>query len=115
MQKNPKRVAAGKLNRAKRGPLSAASRARLRAAALRSRPWLRSTGPKSAAGKAISAANGRARQTDALSVRQVRALLAGLSPFLTAMAAARAAAGPPGGSPSSGGRPRPAASGGRPR
>jgi hypothetical protein len=45
-------------------------------AARQNQPWLNSTGPKTAAGKARSAANGKLRQTGALSVREVRALTA---------------------------------------
>jgi hypothetical protein len=40
----------------------------------RNQPWLHSTGPKTATGKARSAANGKLRQTGVLSVREVRAL-----------------------------------------
>lgn len=70
---NPKRVAAGRQNRLKRKRLSDAARAKLRDAALIHRPWEKSTGPRTEAGKARSAANGRVRQIDELSVRQARA------------------------------------------
>ena len=61
--KNPKRVAAGKLNRTKRNQLSEAALNRLRDAALRHRPWERSTGPRSANGKSKVGQNARKRKT----------------------------------------------------
>ena len=70
--KNPKRVAAGKRNRKKRGPLTEEGLSRLREAALENRPWEKSTGPKTAEGKAKAAANGRARQRGQKSRRQIR-------------------------------------------
>lgn len=82
---NPKRVAAGKLNRAKRGPLTAEGRERLRAAALANMPWLLSTGPKTTEGKAIAAANGRYSQVDELSIRQSRREVANLLGMLASL------------------------------
>ena len=73
---NPKRVAAGRRNRRLRGPLTPEGRMRLRQAALANRPWRRSTGPKTAAGKARSADNGRYAQTAEKSIREVRAEIA---------------------------------------
>lgn len=70
--KNPKRVAAGRANRAKRGPLTPAGRERLRQAALANRPWVHSTGPKSVEGKRQAARNGKTRQLGPESVREVR-------------------------------------------
>jgi hypothetical protein len=70
--KNPKRVAAGKRNRKKRGPLTKEGLSRLREAALENRPWERSTGPTTAKGKAKSAANGRTKQSGPKSLRQIR-------------------------------------------
>lgn len=55
--KNPRRVAAGRRNWAKRNGFTPEGLARLRAAALQNKPWTRSTGPRTAAGKAISAGN----------------------------------------------------------
>jgi hypothetical protein len=75
---NPRRVAAGRANRQKRGPLTEAGRERLRAAALLHRPWLHSTGPRTAAGKAQATRNGKRRQAGPLSVREARAELARL-------------------------------------
>lgn len=60
-EKNPKRVAAGRANRAKRGPLSKATKAKLRAAIQQTRPWLYSTGPTTPEGKRRSASNVRMR------------------------------------------------------
>lgn len=72
---NPCRVAAGRANRAKRGPLSADGRQRLRQAASRTRPWLFSTGPRTAEGKSRSALNGKRRQQGPISVREMKAEL----------------------------------------
>ncbi len=49
-QPNPRRVAAGRANRAKRGSLSSSSRQRLRDLAIQNRPWEKSTGPRSQVG-----------------------------------------------------------------
>jgi hypothetical protein len=88
--KNPKRVAAGKLNRSKRKGLTPAGRERLRQAALRTRPWLRSTGPTSAAGKAQAVRNGKRRQLGPLSVRELRAALLDVYSTMRAMTVTRA-------------------------
>jgi hypothetical protein len=84
---DPGRVAAGKIHYARRKGLTAEGLERLRTAALANQPWLRSTGPKTAAGKARSAANGRAPQKGEKSVRERRAELAGLTALARAMAA----------------------------
>jgi hypothetical protein len=89
---NPRRVAAGRENRAKRKWLTPAGRERLRQAALRSRPWRFATGPRTAAGKARSARNGRARQRGPASVRQLRAELADVRALLGEQRAVRRAA-----------------------
>jgi hypothetical protein len=82
---NPRRVAAGKLNRNRRGPLTPEGRLRLRDAACRHRPWQHSTGPRTPAGKGQAARNGKLRQLDQLSVRQVRAEMKELSLLLEMM------------------------------
>lgn len=66
MPKNPKRVAAGRRNRAKRGVLSDAARQFMSEAAQQNRPWESATGPKTQAGKAKSAKNrkGKGTKTD---------------------------------------------------
>src|SRR4051794_29782337 len=86
---NPRRVLAGKRNRQKRGPLTPEGRERLRQAALERRPWLSSTGPRSAAGKARAAANGKVRKRGELSVREVRILVAAEVGLIGEMIAAR--------------------------
>lgn len=91
--KNPKRVAAGIRNRAKRKGLTPAGRERLRTAALGHRPWEHSTGPKTAAGKATAAANGKRRQLGPVSVRELRAELKDLRAFTREMAGARGSTG----------------------
>jgi hypothetical protein len=75
---NPKRVAAGRLNGAKRGPLTPDGLARLRAAALRDRPWEHSTGPRTPAGKAKAALNGTGRAKGVRAARREVAALKGL-------------------------------------
>jgi hypothetical protein len=88
-QPNPKRVAAGKLNHAKRKGLTPEGRERLREAALLHQPWRFSTGPRSPAGKARIAARNKARQQGPLSVREIRADLASLRSLVGEMMQAR--------------------------
>ena len=70
---NPKRVLAGRINRMKRGPLSLESRHRIRDAINKNKPWQQSTGPRTVAGKAIVARNGKVRQIGPRSIREIRA------------------------------------------
>ena len=72
MSPNPKRVAAGRRNRQRRGELTPSGRERLRKAALGNQPWRQATGPRTDAGKARAAANGKRRQLGGLSVRELR-------------------------------------------
>ena len=72
---NPRRVRAGRKNRLKRGALSLESRQRLRVAAFKNQPWQRSTGPRTPAGKAKVARNGKLRQIGPRSIREIRAYL----------------------------------------
>jgi hypothetical protein len=51
----------------------AKARERLRQAALKNKPWLLSTGPRTPQGKAKVAQNGRVRQLGSISVRQMHA------------------------------------------
>jgi hypothetical protein len=88
---NPRRTAAGRLNRQKRKGLTPAGRERLRQAALRNRPWRFATGPRTPAGKARVALNGKIRQLGPRSVREIRRDLAGLRRLVNEMCAARAA------------------------
>jgi hypothetical protein len=60
--KNPRRVAAGKLNHTKRRGFTDEGLARLREAALVTRPWQLATGPRTPAGKAKSAQNWHSRK-----------------------------------------------------
>jgi hypothetical protein len=75
---NPRRQAAGRLNRAKRPALTEEARRRLRELALKGQPWRSSTGPRTAAGKARAARNGKVRQRGPDSVREARRLVADL-------------------------------------
>lgn len=86
---NPKRVAAGRLNWAKRKGLTDEGRERLRRAAHANKPWLLSTGPRTPAGKAMAAANGKKRQKGLLIVRELKADLKQLRAVLSDMSAAR--------------------------
>lgn len=71
---NPRRVSAGRLNRARRRGLSEAGRERLRESALRVQPWKFAIGQKSAAARQQSVRNGKVRQNGILSVRECRTL-----------------------------------------
>src|SRR5438876_12025653 len=84
-----RRVAAGRLDWSKRGPLTAEGIERLRQAALRIRPWEHATGPTSAQGRAQSVLNGKQRQLGPRSVREVRAELAEVRAMIGTMREAR--------------------------
>ena len=86
---NPKRVAAGYRNRLQRQGVTEAGRKRLRDAALANKPWLHSTRPRTAAGKARAALNGKGRQVDEVSQRAVRRELAGLDSVIEQLASLR--------------------------
>ena len=88
-RKNPRRQAAGKRNQALRRGLSEAGRDRLREAALNLRPWELSTGPRTVAGKAIAAANGKRRQKGRYSVRELRQFRVALEARLEPLKQAR--------------------------
>ena len=90
---SPRRVAAGWANRARRGPLSAAGRERLRAAIWRHRPWEQATGPRTATGKAQAVRNGKRRQRGPKSVREMRAELAAVRALIRALRQVRQDAG----------------------
>ena len=70
---NPKRVLAGRSNRMKRGPLPLESMHRMRDAINKNKPWQLSTGPRTPAIKAIVARNGKVRQINPCSIREIRA------------------------------------------
>ena len=82
---NPRRVAAGKRNQLHRKGLRDASREKLRQTALTHQPWLRSTGPRTPAGKAQAVANGKVRQKGPVSVRELRAELAEIRSLVKGM------------------------------
>ena len=86
---NPKRVAAGRLNRQKNKDLTPAGREKLRQAALANRPWRYATGPKTPAGKARVALNGKLRQKGERSGRELESMLAGLGQLASTMAVLR--------------------------
>jgi len=78
MTADPTRSATAKRNRAKRKGITPEGREKLRATALHNQPWKFSTGPRTAAGKARVALNGKQRQIGPRSVRELRGDLAGL-------------------------------------
>ena len=82
-------MGAGRRNQQLQGPLSAEARQRLREAALQHQPWRFSTGPRSAAGKAQVAMNGRRRCKGELSVRQQRAAVADVQALVVKMSGLR--------------------------
>src|SRR4249920_2398499 len=86
---NPRRVAAGKRNYQLRKGLTDEGRRVLQQTALRHEPWRYSTGPTSAQGKAVAAANGKTRQLGPQSVREVRATVAECRALLSQMREAR--------------------------
>ncbi len=86
---NPRCVAAGRRNWLKRGPLTPEGRERLRQSVLARRPWEHSTGPKTAAGKAKVALNGKRAQKGSLSQRELRAELAEVQSLVARMASLR--------------------------
>ena len=87
---SPRSIAA-KANRAKRRGLTPEGRERLRQAALAKKPWKYSTGPRTPAGKAQAALNGKRRQLGVFSVRELRRELAKYQKLTQEMAGTRAA------------------------
>ena len=75
-----------------RPDLTEAGRERLRAAALANRPWLHSTGPRTAEGKRVCSRNGRGRQAGERSVRELRRELAVVAESVASLARAKGAA-----------------------
>ena len=86
---SPARIAAGRRNRELRGPLSDAGRVRLREAALRNRPWEFATGPRTPAGRAKVALNGKRHRKGVLSARERRRLLKGVEALRVGLSALR--------------------------
>jgi hypothetical protein len=86
---DPRRVEVGRMNRAKWKGFTAAGLARLRQSALEHRPWRFATGPRTAEGKRIVAANGRRRCRGDLSIPQARAEVARANALLGDLAELR--------------------------
>jgi len=91
--KNPRRVAAGRLNQRKSKGLTPAGLEKRRQVALAVKPWQFSTGPRTPEGKARAALNSRGRQKGPRSIRAVKRELNELRGLLGEMQSARAAAG----------------------
>ena len=91
--KDPKRVLVGRLNRMKRKGLTPQGREKLRQTALLHQPWRYSTGPRTPAGKARVALNGKVRQLGIRSVREIKADLADVRSLLREMRDGRTLAG----------------------
>lgn len=72
---SPQRLAANRRNWLLRRGLTEAGRQRLREAALRNRPWAKSTGPRTEQGKTQARINGKLRQKGLLSTREIQAEL----------------------------------------
>lgn len=89
VMRDPTRSATAKRNRAKRKGITPEGREKLRETALRNQPWKFSTGPRTAAGKARVARNGKLRQIGARSVRELHADLAELRMMATALRESR--------------------------
>jgi hypothetical protein len=65
--------------------LTPAGRERLRQMALANQPWRFSTGPRTAAGKARAAANGRRRTQGTYSIRELRCVVADIGSIISQM------------------------------
>ena len=85
---DPKRSEINRRNRQKRRGMSPEGKARVHAAALLHRPWERSTGPRTAEGKARSARNGSIAR-EGPSLRELKAELAGVFNLIHQMDATR--------------------------
>ena len=83
--KDPKRVLVGRQNRMKWKGLTPQGREMLRQSALLHQPWRCSTGPRTPAGKAQAALNGKRRQLGDRSVREIKAYLADVRSLLREM------------------------------
>ena len=85
--KNPRRVEAGKRNRALRRGITATGRQRLKDAITRHKPWLKASGPKTPQGKRQAARNGLRGKTD--SARQINRELKFLQSLVDGMRKSR--------------------------
>jgi hypothetical protein len=86
---NPRRVEAGRRNRARRKGLTPEGREKLRQMALEHKPWRFSTGPRTAGGKAKVSQNGKVRRQGPLSIAVIRAELADYRRLMAEMREAR--------------------------
>jgi hypothetical protein len=87
--KDPRRVAAGRRAWLKRGPLTPEGREKIRENNRRVRPWEYSTGPRTAAGRARSALNGKIRQKGRYSIRELQRLGKDIDGYVAAMRKSR--------------------------
>lgn len=87
---NPRRVEAGRRNRAKRKGSTPEERERHRQVAHQYQPWLHSTGPRTPEGKARIRASNQARQKGPLGIATIRAELADYRSLIGAMREAHA-------------------------
>jgi hypothetical protein len=86
---DPRRSAVARRNRQQWQGFTAEGLERLRQHALANQPWRPATGPRTAAGKARSAQNGRATPRGERSVRALRAELADINRLVDEMGAGR--------------------------
>jgi hypothetical protein len=77
------------VNQAEKPPILPRLRERRRQVALATRPWTRSTGPKTPEGKRRAALNGRATQRGEMSVRELRGEMASILALAQEMSTAR--------------------------
>ena len=87
---DPRRVAIGRQNQLKWKGFTPEGLERVRQAALKTRPWERSTGPRTPRGKVQAVLNGKRCQKGDRSVRELQAELAGLEGLFRQMDACRA-------------------------
>src|SRR6516164_6534235 len=85
LAKDPKRVLVGRQNRMRWKGLSPQGREKLRQSAFLHQPWRFSTGPRTPAGKAQAALNGKRRQLGIRSVREIKADLTEVHSLLREM------------------------------
>ena len=86
-EKNPRRVAAGCRNRQLRGNITLAGLECLRQSALKNKAWEKSTGPKTAAGKARIAEGAQKRWIGSMSQHQLELEVQAAGRLIRGMAA----------------------------
>lgn len=87
--RNPKRVAAGRLNQQRRQGLTEAGRLAVQSTILVHQPWRHATGPKSAEGKAMCAKNGRLTRKGFTGVRETARALKAIRSMISMMRVSR--------------------------